>query len=84
MSHKPLGRIPKNRIKQEIINQVILQKDPMEFEPTTKTIELEEYNDLVMMRQFIYDNELVMKYEMYVDLINQMNNDGDISISDIQ
>jgi len=35
-------------------------------------IPAEEWQDLLNMRQFIYDNDLVMKFEMYVDLIAQI------------
>lgn len=34
----------------------------------------EEYDDLLNMRQFIYDNQLVMKYEMYLDVLESLKN----------
>jgi len=33
----------------------------------------EEYDDLCNMRGFIYDNNLVIQYEMYLDVIKQVN-----------
>ena len=32
-----------------------------------------EYEDLLNMRQFIYDNNLVIQYEMYLDVVRQVN-----------
>ena len=56
---EPLGRKPKNRENK------VLQ---------TVRITREEYNDYQNMKGFIYDNQLLMKFEMYVDLINHMKN----------
>ena len=56
---EPLGRKPKNRQNK------VLQ---------TIRITREEYNDYENMKSFIYDNQLLMKFEMYVDLINHMKN----------
>ena len=56
---EPLGRKPKNRENK------VLQ---------TIRITREEYNDYQNMKSFIYDNQLLMKFEMYVDLINHMKN----------
>ena len=56
---EPLGRKPKNRENK------VLQ---------TIRITREEYNDYQNMKGFIYDNQLLMKFEMYVDLINHMKN----------
>ena len=56
---EPLGRKPKNR------NNKVLQ---------TVRITREEYNDYQNMKGFIYENQLLMKFEMYVDLINHMKN----------
>lgn len=41
---------------------------------TNVTISKEEYDDLCMMRGYIYDNNLVIQFEMYVDVINQLKN----------
>lgn len=30
----------------------------------------EEYDDLLLMRQFIYDNGLVLQYEIFLDVLN--------------
>lgn len=30
----------------------------------------EEYEDLLLMRQFIYDNGLVLQYEIFLDVLN--------------
>jgi len=38
----------------------------------TIRITRDEYNDFVNMRNFIYDNNHVMAFEMYVGLILQM------------
>ena len=56
---EPLGRKPKNRENK------VLQ---------TIRITREEYNDYQNMKGFIYENQLLMKFEMYVDLINHMKN----------
>ena len=56
---EPLGRKPKNRQNK------VLQ---------TIRITREEYNDYENMKSFIYENQLLMKFEMYVDLINHMKN----------
>ena len=56
---EPLGRKPKNRENK------VLQ---------TVRITREEYNDYQNMKSFIYENQLLMKFEMYVDLINHMKN----------
>ena len=56
---EPLGRKPKNRENK------VLQ---------TVRITREEYNDYQNMKGFIYENQLLMKFEMYVDLINHMKN----------
>ena len=56
---EPLSRKPKNRENK------VLQ---------TIRITREEYNDYQNMKGFIYDNQLLMKFEMYVDLINHMKN----------
>ena len=56
---EPLSRKPKNRENK------VLQ---------TVRITREEYNDYQNMKGFIYDNQLLMKFEMYVDLINHMKN----------
>ena len=56
---EPLGRKPKNRENK------VLQ---------TVRITHEEYNDYQNMKGFIYENQLLMKFEMYVDLINHMKN----------
>ena len=56
---EPLGRKPKNRENK------VLQ---------TIRITREEYNDYENMKSFIYENQLLMKFEMYVDLINHMKN----------
>ena len=56
---EPLGRKPKNRENK------VLQ---------TVRITREEYNDYENMKSFIYENQLLMKFEMYVDLINHMKN----------
>ena len=56
---EPLSRKPKNRENK------VLQ---------TVRITREEYNDYQNMKSFIYENQLLMKFEMYVDLINHMKN----------
>jgi hypothetical protein len=56
---EPLSRKPKNRENK------VLQ---------TVRITREEYNDYQNMKGFIYENQLLMKFEMYVDLINHMKN----------
>lgn len=38
------------------------------------TITKEEYIDLCNMRDFIYDNNEVMRFEMYMDVKNHMAN----------
>lgn len=56
MTNKVLGRIPKNR----------------QPKPQTITITLEEYIDLCNMRDFIYDNNDVMRFELYLDVRKAM------------
>jgi len=40
--------------------------------PKLETIRItrEEYNDFCNMRNFIYDNNHVMSFEMYVEMVN--------------
>lgn len=38
------------------------------------TISIEEYNDFCMMRDYIYDNNHVMSFEMYVDIKKGIEN----------
>ena len=36
------------------------------------TIDMSEYEDLLNMKSFIYDNELLMKYEMFLIVLQQL------------
>lgn len=48
------------------------EKSPkVTIENTKVTISKEEYDDLCMMRDYIYDNNLTLNFEMYVDVRTQ-------------
>ena len=42
------------------------------------TIDKERYDDLVLMEQFIVDNGLVFQYEMFLDVLYQMEQANDV------
>lgn len=76
MAHNPLGRVPKNR------KRPATQMMGTYVKPETQiTITEEEYKDFCNMRDFIYDNNLVMTFETYVDvkahmdMIDDLNNE---------
>ena len=64
---EPLGRKPKNRT-----NKVL----------ETIRITREEYNDYKSMEAFLAENQLLMKYEMYLEVVRRMNED-DLLINDM-
>ena len=47
------------------------------------SIPREEYNDLCLMRRYIYDNGLVFQYEMFLDVLKQLQ-ENPIEIESIE
>lgn len=41
-------------------------------------VPMEEYNDLTLMRRFIYENGLVFQYEMFLDILAKLEDDEQI------
>lgn len=71
MTHKPLGRIPKNRknkmenTEREILKQKFMELEP-DDKPSTMTMGLETYNDLMLMKRFVEENtDITLKYMIW-------------------
>lgn len=56
--------------KQEVVEPIL------EFSNETNihiVMPRSEYEDLLNMRNFIYDNNFIIQYEMYLDVVKQVN-----------